>query len=115
MDRISLLEDKLDHTRETLNFIAGELCKIKNYPFNRFTTLDKVIQWETDYHYRIGNILEIKLEEKIPRYYVKWERSTLCGAYKTNTESWTDGTHLFMNITELKDFLKNRIDKLVAY
>lgn len=112
MNNIKLLEDKLDHARELINFIARELEKMKTYPKNRFTTLDKVIQWETDYHYRIGNILEIKLGET-PSYYIRWERSTLCGAYKTTTESWSTESNLFMNTFELKVFLKERIDRFI--
>ena len=110
---VKLLEDKLHHCQENLNFVANELLKHKGKKA-RFTTLDRVIQWETDYHYRIGNPIEINYEQKETTYYVRWERSTLCGAYKYDNKSWAKESNLFGNISELKQYLKDRINSLVC-
>lgn len=112
-----LLEEKLDHCRSELNFIAGELLKIrqeKSFPRNRFTTLDTVLIWLTDYHYETCQILEIALNKDEPWYYLRRIKSTLIGESNFVSKSWFPESKIYKNTCELKQYLKNRIDKLVA-
>ncbi len=112
---IRLLEDKLTHCQENLNFVAGELHKIKSkdFPKNRFTTLDRVIIWLTDYHYETCEIREIALHQDEPRYYLRRINSTLTGVFRCVSESWYGESSIYANTDELKKYLKDRIDKYV--
>jgi hypothetical protein len=112
---LRLLEDKLDHCRQNLEFVSKRLIEIKqkDFPKNKYTTLDIVLYWISDYNYETCEIREIALYSDEPRYYVRRRESTLTGKYNYVSEFWTKESNLYRNTTELKTYLKQRIDNLV--
>jgi hypothetical protein len=114
-EELILLEDKLDHCRQNLEFVSKRLMEVKEkgFPKNKYTALDIVLYWTSDYNYETCEIREIALHSDEPRYYVRRRESTLTGKYNYISEFWTKESNLYENITELKTYLKNRIDNLV--
>jgi len=109
-----LLEDKLQHCQESLNFVSRELLRFKDSRKSRFTTMDTVYYWESvplsfygnycDYHYKKGRPIEIDRSYEQIRYLVR---------YENGKSDWHDENLLFASREEMIAFLKDRIAKLV--
>ena len=114
---IKLLEDKLTHCQENLNFIAGELLKYKkaeNYPKSKFEVGDVIYTFTSDIYFERGYVLEKSWDIKDGHwhYYIRLDYSNLIKDKDSKSWFYTE-EYLHKDIQDLKNWMKARIDMFV--
>lgn len=111
---IELLKDKLSHCQENLNFIAGRLLDLQNTEECRFKVGQRVYWASCWPHYYSGiikridethssrNSIEVQYD-----YNSQWD-------VKNGGTLWQNKDNTFLSLREYKDFLHERIEKLVV-